>query len=242
MKPHWNYAAPYITETTWADLNREIESTGFVTDPFLQEEPKRPVYGLNLAFGWPLPHPLNTPYEELAKTLAKLDPGLYVYPHKQTHVTVMTLVNFKDHQDPSQEEVRTIQRVAQEVEALIPPILSNLKLRPFRIDVGPPVLSSRAAFLPLLNPTQEVSRLREEVRHSLWEILSLKVTVPQAIHSTIVRFISVPSNAPAFVSSFESTVGNFRLGEATINEFILTAETKPYMIDGEILHRFILKE
>ena len=237
-----NYAAPYLDEKTWNELHKEIESVGFVSDSLFQEEPKPPVFGLNIAFGWPLPIPLKEPYERLSKVLSALNPGLYVYPYKQIHVTVMTLVNFKDHPNPSQEEVLTIQKIADKVKSIIPPILSDLQLKPFKIDVGPAVLSSRAAFLPILNPTQEVSRLREAGSSILPRSLLPNIIIPKAIHSTIVRFIKPPPDTPAFVSAFESTVKNFRLGEATINEFLLTAETKPYMIGGEILHRFNLKE
>lgn len=238
------YPKPYIDEQTWIDLRRAIETRGFEPDPFLQEKPVQAVFGLNIAFGWPLPTNLKEPYERLVKTLSELDSGLYVYPYNQTHVTVMTLVNFKEHKNPSQEESRTLRQTADEVASILTPLFSSdspLQLKPFKIDVGPPVLSSTAAFLPILNPTQEIFRLREAASSILKRSFLPKILIPKAIHSTILRFIAPPTDIKTFVSTFESLVADFRLGEAIITEFLLTSETRPYMMGGEILYRFRLE-
>ena len=49
---------------------------------------------------WParirFPDELERWYQELAKGLTDLDQAAYVYPIGQTHVTIMTLMSFKD--------------------------------------------------------------------------------------------------------------------------------------------------
>jgi hypothetical protein len=157
----------------------------------------------------------------------------------------MTLVNFKDedNQNPSHEKVGEIRELASNVVSLLSPIFSpdsTLGLKPFKIDVGPPLLSWKAAYLPILNDGREVARLRAAASSILPR--SLLCNIPDVIHSTILRFISRPHEKQSFVTKFESIAEKFSLGQATIDEVLLTAETKPYMIGGEILHRFSLRE
>jgi hypothetical protein len=232
------YPEPYITREEWNGLRLEISTNGVEEDTILQDSPERSVFGMNLAFGWPLPSILKEPYERVASALSSLDSGLYVYPYRQTHVTVMTLMNFKYHPDPSDEEVREFLQLVPVIVSRITPFLSSVK--PFIIDVGPPVFSQRAGFLPILNETGEISALRSVAASVIHPIGLRECNIPNAIHSTIVRFLRQLTDPEGFLSGFESLAANSRLGQATVDEFLLTSETKPYMRTGEILHRFRL--
>lgn len=232
---------PYFDKEKWNKLRKEIERDGFEPDTILPIQPDRPVYGLNITMGWPLPAPLKEPYEKLFHELSTLGPDIYVYPYEQTHITVMTLVNFKNHQYPG-KDVNEIKRLVPEIISLVSQGLSALEqeFKPFSINVGPPVLAKSAAFLPILNATNEVCLLRKKIAPVLGDSLSLKVEIPRAVHSTIVRFVKRPDNVSKFMAKFESITANTHLGEATITEFLLTSETKPYMRGGEKLHVFQL--
>jgi hypothetical protein len=43
-----------------------------------------------------------------------------------------------------------------------------------------------------------------------------------------------------FRAKIESMAVKHRIGEAVINELLLTSETKPYMRDGDVIHCFKL--
>lgn len=232
------YPEPYLSYEGWNLLRREIESHGFVEDTILQEWPNRRSFGMNLAFGWPLPSTLKEPYERTERVLSSLDSGLYVYPYHQTHVTVMTLINFKNHVEPSDSELREFLQLVPVIVSRLTPLLSSVKR--FSIDVGPPVFSRRAGFLPILNQTREISTLRSIAGSAIQSLGLPDCNIPEVIHSTIVRFLQRPADTETFLSAFESLAESCKLGQATVDEFLLTSETKPYMRAGEILHRFRL--
>jgi hypothetical protein len=233
----------FCEDQTRDSLKKEIVEKGFFPDPFLQKDPIQKSIGLNIAMSWPLPTTMAKDYRKLAKALEKIDSGLYVYPYLRTHVTIATLVNFKEHIEPSKEEIMMMKRMADEIAARIIPLFdvgSTLDLKPFTISVGPPVLSSRAAFLPMQNPTGEILRLRTRLSELLPKSYLSSICIPTLIHSTFLRFRSPPRDAARFSSEFDRIASTWQPREATIDEFLLTSETKPYMMGGKILHRFML--
>jgi hypothetical protein len=54
------------------------------------------------------------------------------------------------------------------------------------------------------------------------------------------RFKSVPSDLARFVAEFEEAAGAAQPVEIMIEELLLTTETKPYMREGTVEHRFPL--
>jgi len=231
------YPEPYFDKEVLDKEHEEIRKNGFEPDTILITQTDLTVYGLNIAIGWPFPAPLKEPYEKFFHELSILGPDTYLYPYANTHITVMTLVNFKEHQYPG-EEVKEIKELVPEIFKLVSRELHEFK--PFKIDMGPPVILKRAAIIPILNPTGEVLRFREKIRPLLENTLSLKVESPKGVHSTILRFLKCPPDVNGFIAKFESIAANTRMGEVAINELLLTSETKPYMRDGEILHHFRL--
>ncbi len=236
------YPEPYFDSKQWRRLQDQIAADGLTADPFMSTNPDLPVHGLNLAIAWPLP--MEAAYHELKERLETLGPEAYVYPYEFTHVTLMTLVNFKDHQNPSDEQRRLLADLAPEIVSVLAPAITNdLQLQPFNVDVGPPVLAPGAAFLPILNPTGEVARLRAMATEVLGPILTgHNVNVPGLLHSTFLRFYRRPASPGAFAQNFAATAPDLKLGAAAIDQILLTSETKPYMRGGEIIHRFELGE
>jgi hypothetical protein len=164
-----------------------------------------------------------------------LDPGVYVYPFTQTHVTLATLVSFKEHLSPSPAEGERIRGLAAPVAS----VLDRVRPPDFEIDFGSPVLVRAAAFLPARNPTGEIRAVRRGLEDALRgaesELGSLRL--PQAVHATILRFRTPPRNPEAFRDAFEAVAAAARFGTVRVPEILITTETRPYMRSGEIVHR-----
>jgi hypothetical protein len=66
------------------------------------------------------------------------------------------------------------------------------------------------------------------------------LNVPGIIHSTVMRFKSQPASVAKSVADFDAAVADVEPFPLTVAELLLTTETKPYMREGEIVHRFPL--
>jgi len=203
-----------------------------------------PVFGFNLACAYPFPAAAASFYRPLAARLAALDPVVYVYPEWETHVTIMTFVNFSLHLRPGPARLAQLQSLLQPVAELIRPLLA----RPaFELMAGPPVLTRTAAILALSDPAGEIARIRQSVSAALAEEQALRaellcagLNVPGIIHSTIMRFKSAPPDLPRFLAEFEQVAAAAAPFPLIINELLLTTETKPYMREGAVIQRFPL--
>ncbi len=215
----------------------EIKERGFVVDAFLPTNPDLPTYGLTVSLAWPLPKGLKDAYEKLQEELSQFGDDVYVYPYEKTHVTVLTLLNFKKYQNPNAQQIEEIEKLIPQIASTISNVLQKdvfKKLKPFKIEIESPVLASAAAFLPISNPTGEIFLLRNEIAPIMEKEFSLQVEYnKEFVHSTIMRFKKVPQDKEKFIAKFESIAKRNRIGEAVINEFYLTSETKPYMRGGE---------
>jgi hypothetical protein len=216
----------------------------FVADRFLSDEPDCPVFGLNLACAWPFPAAGERPYRALAESLMNLDDAVYVYPVWETHITIMTFLNFALFQRPAAKEL-------QELRHYIEPILALLDCKgipPFTLEFQPPILTAKAAILPISNPSGEIALLRRTTVAALATQPELKaklerggMNVPDIIHSTIMRFKRPPQNPTSFSARFNRLAAATQPFRITVNEIFLTAETRPYMREGAILHSSLLK-
>jgi hypothetical protein len=222
-----------------AALRQEIERDGFEADPLVVEGEWVRTWGLNLAVGWPLPVDRRA-YEPMADGLRALDPGLFVYPYEQTHITVLTLVSFKEHLSPSAEEERGLATLIPVVRETVDPIVRGFRL--FPLEIGAPVLSRRAAFWPIDDPTGAAARLRQQVLPAVRACAPVfeRCQPPRAVHSTLARFRTVPG--PGFLERFERWAQGRALGPITIGDLLLTAEPRPYMRAGEVLVRWPLAQ
>lgn len=205
-------------------------------DPLL-ERLDTPVLGLNVAFHWPLPEAFRGEYDRLRARLQALDPGVYVYPFEQTHVTVATIVSFKRHERPDSDEERRILSLVQPLASRLDAIAAGIDA--FTIDVGAAVLVPSAAFLSITNPTGEVTMIRQRLRSDA--ALEAELQIPRAIHSTILRFRRAPADPPSFASAFSEIAQSVRFGTARVDELLVTTETRPYMMAGRIVHQTHLK-
>jgi hypothetical protein len=122
-------------------------------------------------------------------------------------------------------------------------MFDSLSIKPFRLEFGPPVLTRKAAILTAANPTGEIARIRQratellEANHELrTKVVRGGLNVPGIIHSTIMRF----KHAPRDMSGFDAAAKATPPFAIDVKEIFLTTETKPYMREGEIIHRFPL--
>lgn len=228
-------------------LRQEIEAHGFVTDEFFPNDPDCPVFGVNLACAHPFAQKVAPAYNAMASRLSALDKGVYVYPLWQTHVTIMTFVNFSRYKRPTPEKVEELKTFINPITALIKSVIDNNKIGPFELEVRPPVLSRKAAILPVNNASGEISQIRQSALEMLGKSNALReqlmktgLNVPGIIHSTILRFKRAPADARQFASGFDSVVEEVKPFSFGVRELLLTAETKPYMRGGQVLHRFAL--
>jgi hypothetical protein len=215
-----------------AALRQEIAAHGFEADPFVAVEPWARTWGLNLAVAWPLPVDRGA-YQGLAEGLAALDPGLFVYPQAQTHITVLTLVSFKEHVEPSGEELRPLAALIPIVNEVVAPLARGFG--PFELELGTPELSRRAAFVPVRDAAGAVARFRAEVLPALRARSPAfeRCQAPRAVHATLARFRTAPG--PAFQRRFEVWAKDGALGPIWVSAMLVTTETQPYMRQGEVV-------
>ena len=230
-------------------LRQEIEADGFVPDDFLPDDPDCPVFGINLACARPFPETAATSYNAIAAPLSALDEAAYVYPLWQTHVTMITFISFIRHRRPAPERIEDLKTLVDPIAALLKSIFDANKISPFQLEFRSPVLTRKAAILPVANPSGEISRIRRSVleklpqNKALYEKLACcGLNVPGIIHSTILRFKGAPADASQFMSGFDSISAQAKPFSFSIRELLLTAETKPYMRGGQVLHRFALRD
>ena len=215
-----------------------------MVDPFLATDPDGPVFGFNLACAWPFPAPAAGFYSPIAERLAALDSAVYVYPEWETHVTILTFVNFGLHKRPEPERLAQLQSLLNPVRALIRPLLE----RPaFELVLEPPVLTRKAAILPITDATGAIAHIRHSIGAAVAadkglhaELVRGGLNVPGIIHSTIMRFKREPNDLPKLLADFDQVAATTEPFPLAIDELLLTTETKPYMRAGDIVDRFPL--
>jgi hypothetical protein len=233
------YPEPHFPAAEDERCRHEIREQGFVPDPWLSRL-DTPVLGFNLAFHWPLPSEMRAEYERLSEALAALDPAVYVYPYPETHVTVATLVSFKRHERPGAAEARRLFSLVSEVFGTLADLTAHVPS--LEIDVGAPVLVRSAAFLPILDASGNVARLRHALLTALGagENELALAQAPPRVHSTVLRFRAEPTDPEGLMARFREIARSAHLGAATVGELLVTSETLPYMLGGEVLLRLPL--
>jgi hypothetical protein len=215
----------------------------FETDEFLSTgDDYRRVCGLDITVAWPLPIEPPAMYEEFAQKIAQLDAGVYVYPLAQTHITVLTAINFKSEIDPSQSRVRIIEDAAERLAGFLEALAETL--RPFLITIGMPVLSAHAGYVPIQNPTGEIVRIRRaalQFCRQAGEPLT-RAQAPAIIHLTVLRFRRPLADAGQFACAFRRIAEDVAFSSARLDEILVTLETQPYMREGRVLRRIRLNE
>ena len=226
------------------DARREVQQHGVVVDALLATELDAPVFGFNLACAWPFPATAARFYLPLAERLAALDQAVYVYPDWETHITILTFVNFSLHKNPEPERLAQLQSLLEPARSLLRPLLT----RPaFKLMLGQPILTRKAAILPISDPTGAIAGIRQTVSAALAadkslhaELVRTGLNVPGIIHSTIMRFKSQPRDLARFLTDFDQAAATAESFPLQIDELLLTTETKPYMRAGEVVERFPL--
>lgn len=238
-------ANEFWTNARLKAMREEICRDGFVADKFLAENPDMPVFGVNLACLYPFPTNVKNIYETLAHNLASIDPGVYVYPIWETHVTIATFINFTRQQLPTDDRITELKQLMEQIAAQLEPCFADAK--PFDLWMEQPVISRKAAILPLSDPDGAITRLRQRLAACLardssqqTRLEGLGLNIPPLVHSTIMRFKKMPEDTQLFLSKFDKISRAVPRTSVRVNEIYITTETKPYMRAGEIFRRFPL--
>lgn len=220
-------------------LREAVLKGGLEADPFVCLETRPRVSGLNVAVAWPLPESMRESFERLTTKLAAICPELYVYRYLQTHVTVVTLVNFKSHVDPDPTCREQTAAAAERAARVLQPL--SLSWEAFPLEFTSVVLSRQAVFVPIADETGAIARIRNDIVVALArDSLSRQILIPPAVHTTVGRFRRVPGELDGFLKAFDDIARETHLGRTVVREIILTAETKPYMEEGDVLQRLPL--
>ncbi len=204
-------AREFFTRARLKEMRDEICAHGFVADKFLADGPDRPVFGVNLACLYPFPAEVTEAYNSLVAQLSDLDPGVYVYPIWETHVTIATLINFTQYQSPTPQRFVELKDLMRQIAAQLQPVFSGEdSIQPFDLWIEQPVISRKAAILPLSDPSGAITRIRNRVIESLARNPSLRTcldglgfNIPPLVHSTIMRFKKASPDAQRFLSKFD---------------------------------------
>lgn len=238
-------ASDFFTPARLKEMRDEILQQGFVADQFLASSPDAPVFGLNLACLYPFPVETLQAYDSLAAQLSALDAGVYVYPFWETHVTIATFINFTQHQSQTPQQLAEINNLTRRIVAQIEREFTSIKA--FDLLFDPPIISRKAAIVPLSDASGTITEIRNRVAENLSRapdleahLKSVGLNIPRIVHSTIMRFKNAPKNSNAFLEKFDEISGTVPRLPMRVKEIYITTETKPYMREGEIIHRFRL--
>jgi hypothetical protein len=221
-----------FSEETRALFHQEIQEYGFIEDELVGKEIDREVYGVNIACGWPLPTEIREIYEEMYEKLKDLE-GAYIYPYHQTHITIVTVVNFKKRLNKIKKYLddETLKLLKRGIENIV-------RHKPIKIFIDSPVLLRSAAFLPIYNPSGEIYEIRKETLNILKDDhKDYDLDTPISIHSTILRFQKVTTDSAKFLQRFAEITEKFSVVEGIVREVYITEELKPYMKKGSILEK-----
>lgn len=232
-----------MADGAW-EVDADVLAHGVECDPLLAMAPDRPVFGLNVACAWPFPDPVRAAYACWAESLAQV-PGLHVYRPSDTHITLVTLISFLRHQDPSPVLRAELESLAAAAIDLVRRVWNELgPVRPFALAPEPPLLTRRVCLLPWSNATGEVAALRAALAHRLKDHAPLAAAlracgfnIPNIIHSTVGRFVPADSPTSRVVDAFARSRDRFALPPLEVREWLVTAELKPYMRAGEVRAR-----
>jgi hypothetical protein len=236
-------ASEFFTPARLKEMRDEICAEGFVADRFLADRPDGPVFGVNLACSYPFPPEVRDAYEALSAQLSAIDPGVYVYPIWETHITIATLINFTQHLSPTPQRVTEMTLLMTQIATQLQNAFQEIK--PIDLWIEQPVISRKAAILPLSDPSDGIPKIRNRVKENLAgnstlqkTLVDLGLNIPPLVHSTVMRFKNAPGDTKQFLSKFDEI--RVPRTKMRVNEIYLTTETKPYMRGGEIFHRFPL--
>lgn len=218
-----------------------LTNNEFILDDLIITNKDISVFGLNLAIGWPLPNEIKNQYDKMIKNFETFKSHIYFYPYDQTHITLLTLINFKDNINPTPDTIKEIMQIKNSIDKLVSIIIKKIRkslIQPFKIEIGRPILSNNAVIMPIKNESNEIETLRNILANEIKEKQNIIALKPSIIHSTIGRFIKKINNSEDFKKDFYKISRKQNIGIATINEILLTSETKPYMREGKILKKY----
>lgn len=182
-------------------------------DRLLAEDPDCPVFGLNLACAWPFAGVAGEAYSRFSRALDPIRSWAYVYPPEQTHITLVTFLNFLRHRRPTAEWLREVEVRVLDVRRKLDCLLRTGSVsggkrtgvdqggffQAFVLDEPEFCLAPKAGFLRFRDAAGRMAQIRDAVRAWLSEDREVGewceaggLNIPGIAHSTCVRFIGRP--------------------------------------------------
>ena len=219
-------------------VRTELIEKGAIIDPILTSHGTGCTYGLNLALAWPLPPIVKEKYESFINALTEFDDDLYLYTYEQTHITFITLIDFKKERGQTCPTVESERVLVARLNEIIVPIVEEIPLVELRS--GRPILTRSAGFVPLYDKCGRLLEIRTRLeillRQEFPEFSTLRT--PPSLHSTVLRFLRPFKDINRFLNIFEKASERTSLGKISIDCLLVTAELGPYMERGKVLCKY----
>jgi len=198
----------------------------------------RDTCGLTLALMLPPPSSIKEDYKAFAEKLRSIEPdSAYIYPFENLHCTVATFISFREgHLRNSSPERRRelISKIRTALHDTIKASKNKWPNGPIEVSFSRPCLSRAAGFFMLDDPQGNIERIRNFfVIPAVASIDCLELTealiVPKIIHSTFLRFKSVPKHPEQFVKCFDELAASWTPLRISLSHIDLVAEVHPFM-------------
>ncbi len=194
----------------WRDAAREFQAGRAAVEPLLASGQPDRRRGLTLILR--LGTVVSAEFVKFLETLNHAEPGQYVYPASDFHVTLLSLFTATEAWEPFFARAAEYQQAAAKALASAPPI--TVRFQGITASSGAIMIQGFPA-----DGTLETlrDRLRAELRAAgLGEGLDQRYRL-QTAHATVFRFRHPLANAPRFLECLEA-YRNHEFGTATINE------------------------
>eukprot|EP01137_Pigoraptor_chileana_P032252 Opistho-2@21340 len=210
------------------------------------------VWGITLTALWPAPEAFQEAYAAfraaLVERLGDAGKSAYVYPQDALHVTVATLVSFRDSplSRPSTTDAQQAMELRNRTIEAWRTALSNafsvpiFDQAPFEVEIGRPILSPAAGYFSMSDVAGGISTIRDLVRRATSDPVFQtsgcpqpaekgNLSIPNIVHSTFLRFVSEPSDSDGFRKAFAECAEKWVPMRALVTGVTLTLEDAPFM-------------
>ncbi|MDC2830228.1 2'-5' RNA ligase family protein [Limosilactobacillus mucosae] len=179
------------------------------TDPYLNHEQPDHRRGLTLLAHLPIHVGRNIGYAQQKLHLA--NPNLYYYPLKDLHLTVLDLIGAYDGFSISPHDLAAYQKALQNLMA---------KSKPFDVTLKG-LIASPAGILATGYYSDELTMLRQNLRHQLTDKLPVAERYPTCSgHVTVARF-KAPLKAPPALLADLMSMQQLQFGTFTVDRLDL---------------------
>ena len=228
-------------------------STTFVADKWLKllvdEEHPGKLHGIVLVANWPPKKTFTAPYEKflpIARTCFDAEdceaneetgiPAAYFYPPETLHITIATFIPFHEPMASKKEEctLACIEIMNKSFAR------KDWPQKPFHVEFDCAQIGSKAGIFMWKNEDGMIAKMRQIIQeeHNFYNetnsknLNDRKLIIPGIIHSTFLRFGSVPvTDGKAVHERFEGAIKDLTKSFGKIQVYCtrLVIERSPYM-------------